>query len=67
MSLHEDQDDVEVTFDGRVIRNLTDEEYEATYAEGTGGHVVDLNMPINPTATAIAQLDEHYGKPEGAL
>lgn len=40
--------------DGRPIRNLTAEEYAATYAEGTGGHA----LPDGMLETALADIRE---------
>lgn len=38
--LHEDDDTAEVTLeDGRVVRNLSAEEYAATYVDGTPHNV----------------------------
>lgn len=56
MALHEDAPDGSVTLpDGRVVRNLSDAEYEATYAEPgtTGGHEV----PADVLAEAVARAE----------
>lgn len=54
MVMHTDTPDSAVTLpDGRVIRNLSDEEYAATYADGE-----PHGIPADALAAALARCDE---------
>lgn len=55
--LHEDDPDAELRYaDGSVVRNLTAEEYAATYAEGT-----THGVPAEALQRVLAELDEGDG------
>lgn len=54
--LHQDRDDSEVvTEDGRVVRNLSAEEYAATYADGEPHSIpADVLADLEAEAARIA-------------
>ena len=56
MPLHDDHPEAQVVLDGKVIRNLTEEEYLATYTEPgtTGGH----EIPADVLEQAEREADE---------
>jgi hypothetical protein len=59
-TLHDDDQAAEITLgDGRVVRNLTPEEYAATYADGTP-HAIpgDVLAEVEAEAARIAAARE---------